>query len=199
MGASLQGVVPDGPEGQAGRESGDALDVRDAVGQVTRGFGPGVAVEDLPEGHGVDGTLGSMAYHGAPVGVGQRFGQGIVIVPDAGRNGRGSVMVRLTCSCGTEYVARRSDLWNAGTQSCGCLRRETAAKMNQVAKPVGADHHNWTGDDASRNALHKRIPWRAESCAWGCVHTHYERAHVLGETGPPDEYAGMCKLCHKPV
>jgi hypothetical protein len=56
-----------------------------------------------------------------PVTVGQRFGRGSVLVPDAGRS-NSFVMVGLICDCGTVYITRRKDLWAGQTLSCGCRR-----------------------------------------------------------------------------
>ena len=68
--------------------------------------------------------------------VGQRFGRGVVIDAEArivtrskpgGRRG-----ARLRCDCGTEYVAYLHCLIRQDTTSCGCWRKETAAR-NVVA------------------------------------------------------------------
>jgi hypothetical protein len=63
----------------------------------------------------------------APVGVGEEFGRGVVINPDAGRYANGMRRVRLLCDprlggCGKTYETRTSSLRNGSTRSCGCLR-----------------------------------------------------------------------------
>jgi hypothetical protein len=58
---------------------------------------------------------------GTPVTVGQRFGRGSVLVPDAGRSRR-FVMVCLICDCGSLCTTRRKDLQAGLTLSCGCRR-----------------------------------------------------------------------------
>jgi hypothetical protein len=69
--------------------------------------------------------------------VGERFVRGVVLDPDAGRNPRGSRLVRLRCEpawggCGTIYEATAGDLRAGNTQSCGCLRAEHAARNGRL-------------------------------------------------------------------
>jgi hypothetical protein len=70
-----------------------------------------------------------------PVAAGQRFGRGVVIMPDCGRAREGSVLVRLLCDCGTRYEATRTQLWRAGKLSCGC------ARIHHLRKPQGESRH----------------------------------------------------------
>jgi hypothetical protein len=69
-----------------------------------------------------------MAWERRPVTPGQRFGRGTVTTPDAGRDYRSAVLVRLLCECGTEYLAARYLLWRGTIKSCGCLSRQNLAE-----------------------------------------------------------------------
>ena len=65
-----------------------------------------------------------MTYTRQPVTAGQRFGSGVVVTPDAGRNRTGNVLVDLICDCGTQYIARRATLWAGVPKSCGHDRHQ---------------------------------------------------------------------------
>lgn len=59
--------------------------------------------------------------------VGQRFGR-LVILGRAQPKGRHYGMVSCLCDCGTKIVCRLCNLGH-GTKSCGCLLRESAARL----------------------------------------------------------------------
>jgi len=80
-----------------------------------------------------------MARNVHPVAAGQRFGRGVVIMPECGRSRNGSVLARLLCDCGTRYEATRPQLWRAGKLSCGCARVHHLRKP-QSRHPRGEAH-----------------------------------------------------------
>lgn len=55
---------------------------------------------------------------------GQTFGR-LTAVEPAGRDGRGALLYRCTCSCsGREVIVRAYNLSRGNSQSCGCIRSE---------------------------------------------------------------------------
>ena len=62
---------------------------------------------------------------------GHRNGRLVAIEP-VGIHKGGHVLWRCACDCGGEAIVQSNNLQrNAGTKSCGCLRREAAAKRRQ--------------------------------------------------------------------
>lgn len=59
--------------------------------------------------------------------IGQRFGRLVAIAPTAARK-RGSVVWICKCDCGKEVLMSLSVIQCKTTKSCGCLRKENAAK-----------------------------------------------------------------------
>lgn len=70
---------------------------------------------------------------------GQRFNR-LFVLCQAGWDGCGHLLWTVICDCGTEFVARGSDLKMGRTRSCGCLKRETSSK-NMAA--LHAKGRNW--------------------------------------------------------
>jgi hypothetical protein len=114
---------------------------------------------------------------GKIVQAGQRFGVGVVVNPDAGRNERGHVLVSLQCDSGNVHVERREGLWAGRFKVCGCRRSD------------------------SYNAQHKRVAavrGRPASCAFGCTRPRYHWAfNGLGDRNDPQDYISLCVSCHK--
>jgi hypothetical protein len=82
-----------------------------------------------------------------PITFGRRFGRGVVLDPDIGRERNGHRLARLLChphegGCGTVYEARVSHLHEGLVRSCGCLRHEwTAQAGNQGNRTHGLYNH----------------------------------------------------------
>jgi hypothetical protein len=134
-----------------------------------------------------------------PVEVGQRFGRGVVLVPDAGRSNKsGNVVVTMQCDCSNEYTAARADLWTGRVQSCGCLRAELLATGLHGR---GEAHPLWKGAAASYSTLHarlRRLLGSATHCSvWDCGASYFEWANLTGDYGDPDDYVQMCGRCHR--
>jgi hypothetical protein len=67
--------------------------------------------------------------------IGRTFERGTVIARDGINNGDEAYWL-LECSCPnkTRYGAATSDLISKKTRSCGCIRRETAARLNKTRR-----------------------------------------------------------------
>jgi hypothetical protein len=85
---------------------------------------------------------------------GERFGRLLVIELDRMEEDRGAYW-KCLCDCGKEIVTSGHSLRSGGTQSCGCLRRDSM--------PRGVDHHNWKGGITSEN---RKIRTSAEYRNW---------------------------------
>lgn len=113
---------------------------------------------------------------GKTVEIGQRFGVGVVVEPNVGRNERGHVLVQLRCDSGILHLTRREALWAGRFKACGCL-------------------------SDTYNAQHKRVAFvrgPATSCAFGCVRARYHWAfNELGDRNDPWDYISLCVPCHK--
>jgi hypothetical protein len=92
--------------------------------------------------------------------VGRRFGRGVILDLDVGRDRYGNVLVQLICDCETVYQARASSVRNGSRQSCGCLRpgRVTASQ--------------WTSHGLSRHPLYGIWALMLHRCE-NLHHRHY--------------------------
>lgn len=62
--------------------------------------------------------------------IGKRYGR-LVVESDAGARG-GNRYVVARCDCGETKTVKLSSVSSGKTKSCGCLHRETAAKLNKI-------------------------------------------------------------------
>lgn len=89
------------------------------------------------------GKPGSRATTALP---GERFGRLVVAGVVTDSNGRRR---RCRCDCGTEVVVAAQNLTRGHTKSCGCLKREVAAKqLAEIRERNGLVEHqdkNWIG------------------------------------------------------
>lgn len=78
------------------------------------------------------------------VTLGQRFGRLMLIELGSNQNG---YIDRVLCECGTMKDVRRADLQSGSTLSCGCLRRENAARVGASTRTHGQSktplYHLW--------------------------------------------------------
>lgn len=77
---------------------------------------------------------------------GQRFGRLIVQCRSA-IGGAKVVKWDCLCDCGSRAVARTSHLLSGHTQSCGCLRKETARKLAGWEHPADLTERFWSKVD----------------------------------------------------
>lgn len=79
---------------------------------------------------------------------GQKFGR-LTVVNRAENTAQGKIRWLCTCDCGATTRVSRSDLLQGRVKSCGCLRRETTAKMgkaNATHSEYGTRlYHVWQG------------------------------------------------------
>lgn len=61
--------------------------------------------------------------------VGQIF-ERLVVLGDATNDANGKRRLVVECDCGTQFIATLGNLRNGHTRSCGCLMRETSARVN---------------------------------------------------------------------
>lgn len=73
---------------------------------------------------------------------GQRFGRLVVLGVDLQRSGRGNTYWHCQCDCGGAASVTATGL-HAGTQSCGCLRREFVASKKTHGKTGTSMHNRW--------------------------------------------------------
>ncbi len=76
--------------------------------------------------------------------------------------------------------------------------RLTAQFCSKSCSQAGKFNTMWT-ITPKYVAQHQRVyveRGKAESCVWGCHHTHYEWANLTGNYDDIFDYASMCKSCH---
>jgi predicted Zn-ribbon and HTH transcriptional regulator len=77
------------------------------------------------------------------------------------------------------------------------IQARVAAKRDQWGK----NNHAWKGDDASKQALHRRLysrhgkPSKCSECGTEDA-SHYDYANITGHYEDMDDYAPMCRSCH---
>lgn len=77
------------------------------------------------------------------------------------------------------------------------IAARTAAKRDQW----GDKNHQWKAEDASKDALHRRLYSRfGKPCKCSACGTedskHYDYANLTGRYEDLDDYAPMCRSCH---
>jgi hypothetical protein len=85
-----------------------------------------------------------MTHHKPSPVAGDRFGRGIVIetFKKLATDNQNRTHARLTCDCGTEYIAEVRRLNSGQTRSCGCLQREIASTAVAMAHTThGVSRH----------------------------------------------------------
>lgn len=93
-------------------------------------------------------------------------------------------------------------------EGCGrpCLVRVDALEAGHgrfcsISCAQAEDRHPaWRGDGAGYKAAHDRvyrIRGKAASCVWGCQAGRYDWANLTGDLLNPDDYAPMCRSCHR--
>lgn len=61
--------------------------------------------------------------------MGYRFGR-LEVIKQAGKNKWGQSLWLCKCDCGNEIIVIGSSLKSGNTESCGCLQKEIASKVN---------------------------------------------------------------------
>lgn len=91
--------------------------------------------------------------------VGQRFGR-LVVLRDSGRNQNYQILWDCQCDCGKVKTVNGYSLIRGATQSCGCIRREKTASLNE--KDI-------TGMRFGKLVAIRQIPERQkENIKWEC-------------------------------
>ncbi|MCI8374909.1 MAG: hypothetical protein HFI29_05660 [Lachnospiraceae bacterium] len=102
---------------------------------------------------------------------GQRFGR-LVVLEKADSDKSGNTMWKCRCDCGTIKKVNSSKLRSGETKSCGCLRKETTAKINKGNK--SRITHGMSRTRLYRawgNMKHRCSP----SCPLKCYDSYYGR------------------------
>ncbi len=66
----------------------------------------------------------------------------------------------------------------------------------------GDKNHQWKGDEASKQAFHRRLysrfgkPTRCAVCGTSDRRWHYDYANLTGNYESADDYLPMCRSCH---
>jgi hypothetical protein len=68
----------------------------------------------------------------------------LTVISQAGQMDSGHRRWLCRCSCGSEVTVAGTELRSGDTKSCGCLRRETTAKLNVTHKMTSApEYRTW--------------------------------------------------------
>jgi hypothetical protein len=120
---------------------------------------------------------------------GQRFVRWQVI-RSAGSNAQGRRLYTCLCDCGTLRAVEAISLRGGRSQSCGCLRRELAAKnrihANNAAKQRAWEKFHPTGYQRKRNpesARRRSNKWRKAHPDAARAAVHRRKARTLGNGG----------------
>lgn len=81
------------------------------------------------------------------------------------------------------------------------IQARVPAKRHQNA----SDNSSWKGDDAGYTAFHSRVytkygPAKSYGCCMCGTHSEtktYDWANLTGDYGNPEDYAPMCRSCHR--
>lgn len=118
-----------------------------------------------------------------------------------------------------EFKQNLSDIWTGVPKPDATRAKMAAYSLNRTpahlaalaaANKKGTAHPNWTGDDATYRAVHKRLV-KARGKADHCAHCHTDdgRKFYWAYTGPGhdegglhystnfDDYIPLCMSCHK--
>jgi len=138
---------------------------------------------------------------------GHRNGR-LVAVSPVGIHTGGHVLWRCKCDCGGETIVQSNNLTReAGTKSCGCLRREAAAKriLRDGAWNDGKSYAIQGGERCYRTrhswakAAIRHYGNKCERCGWAearCdVHHRHEKAK--GGLHTLENAIVLCPNCHR--
>ncbi|MFP3727538.1 HNH endonuclease [Priestia filamentosa] len=94
--------------------------------------------------------------------LGSRFGRLVVVEKSTNQASNGNFFWICLCDCGNTTEARRRNLVEGTTQSCGCLQSElTSNRMKQI---TGKNHPNWNSEITQQEReLKRQTP---ENKAW---------------------------------
>ena len=108
---------------------------------------------------------------------GQRFGRLIAIRPTEERR-HGSVVWECTCDCGITAFIASAELRDGKTKSCGCLRKELAAKLSTRAHKdfIGQRFGRLTVIRESERRLNDALLWE---CLCDCGNIAYATGYQL--------------------
>jgi hypothetical protein len=108
---------------------------------------------------------------------------------------RNSYHIKICVHCGEEALMKRRERFCS--QSCN-----NQAFSRGAAATAGPDHHKWTGDRVTYNAMHKRVrsalgPAREKQCV-DCGGEAAEWSKRKGTAGlQPEDYEPRCIECHR--
>lgn len=77
--------------------------------------------------------------------MGRQFGR-LAVIASAGKDQNRKLLWRCSCECGSQIVARGTNLRNGETKSCGCLKSESSRKRATVHGMAGTRLYRiWQG------------------------------------------------------
>ena len=85
----------------------------------------------------------------------------------------------------------------------GRLMRRNGIAVRPDYHARGPRHAKWKGDSASISSLHQRVrtrlgvPKRCDMCGLDDPSRFYDWANLTGNYADPDDYARMCRSCHR--
>lgn len=91
----------------------------------------------------------------------------------------------------------------ASPTSVGRLMRRNGIAVRPDYHARGPRHAKWKGDSASLSSLHGRVktrlgvPKRCDVCGLDDPSRFYDWANLTGNYADPDDYARMCRSCHR--
>jgi hypothetical protein len=114
--------------------------------------------------------------------IGQRFDR-LTVTEHAGKDERKNLLWRAVCDCGSVVVASTTNLKTGRKRSCGCLVRESAAKIahlgNAASSVANRTHGHTTRAKGGRTPTYKsREAMRAR-----CLNPAFKFFHYYGGRG----------------
>lgn len=138
---------------------------------------------------------------------GHRNGK-LVAVEPVGIHAGDHVLWRCTCDCGGEAIVQSNNLQrSAGTKSCGCLRREAAAKRRQrdgvwndgKSYAINAGERCYKTRHAWAKAVLRQIGNRCQRCGWDEARcdVHHRVPKAKGGLHTLANAIVLCPNCHR--
>jgi len=89
--------------------------------------------------------------------VGQRFGRLVALEKIKSSK---THKYRCKCDCGNETIVSYSNLYNGGTRSCGCLKKEVISRAKRLSDEIVVSNQIWR--IYRRNAKTRNYDWQLE-------------------------------------
>lgn len=138
---------------------------------------------------------------------GHRNGR-LVATECVGRTAEGRALWRCVCDCGTERIVQQNNLTrSAGTKSCGCLRREAAAKRRKrdgvwndgKSYAIAGGEHEYKQRHAWAKAAIRERGNSCELCGWDKARcdVHHRTPRSRGGKNVLSNAIVLCPNCHR--